>query len=255
MPTLIKDFRHAMRAPVLVLGAAAGLGPGLVEAALEMGHPVLAVCGDAEGVAALERRFDGGGRLRSVIGSVADEDSAGELAEAIGRSGAAPRLAIVNLLTCGDRGRLLEQPPQALAAKLERDVVAQLRAASMLVPLLAAGGGGRYLVINGPHAETSWLGYGQHSVAVAATRMLVQALRQETLDSPVRIQQLELTTPVRTAETAHCACPEWPDSLAVGRRALAVLNDPGNRDALVRLDPVRDPRGAPASALLMEMQP
>jgi hypothetical protein len=66
--------------------------------------------------------------------------------------------------------------------------------------------------------------------------MLVRALRRETEDSPVRVQQLAIDRPVRTEQNARCACPEWPDALAVGRYAVKLLADRDTSDAVVRFE-------------------
>jgi hypothetical protein len=112
------------------------------------------------------------------------------------------------------------------------------------LPLLAESGRcARYLVIGGPNADTSWLGYGHHSVAAAATRMLVQVLRREATDTPVRVQQLVVSKPVRTEDNARCACPEWPDAVSVGRYAVNVLASADTSGAVVRFDPALDSSG------------
>jgi len=103
--------------------------------------------------------------------------------------------------------------------------------------LAESGRCARYMVLGGPNADTSWLGYGHHSVAAAATRMLVRTLRHEAVDTSVRVQQLVVGKPIRTEDNARCACPEWPDALSVGRYAVKVLASSDTSDAVVRFDP------------------
>lgn len=225
-----------MKPPVLVLGATGGLGIGLVDALLEAGHPALAVGDDPEQLDVLIRRFNGPGQLKTLLGSVADDGQAAALAQAVRKLPRPPLAAIVSLKCSFERGRLLDQPADFLEGKLRAGVLAHLHAARHLIPLLAESGRcARYLVIGGPFADAPWLGYGHLSVAAAAARMLTQVLRQETADTPVRVQQLVVGSPVRTEDNARCACPEWLDALTVGRHAVAVLDRDDATDTFIRV--------------------
>ncbi|HEX7719406.1 MAG TPA: hypothetical protein VF389_06345, partial [Woeseiaceae bacterium] len=159
------------------------------------------------------------------------------LASALREQPVSPLIAIVNLhITC-ERGRLLGHDADLLERTLQKEVLPHMHAARHLLPMLAETGRcARFLVIGGPQGDTSWLGYGHHSVAAAATRMLVCALRRESEDSPVRVQQLVIGKPVRTEENAKCACPEWPDALSVGRYAMKVLTGNAMTGAVVRYE-------------------
>jgi NAD(P)-dependent dehydrogenase (short-subunit alcohol dehydrogenase family) len=155
-----------------------------------------------------------------------------------------PLVAIINLHVTCERGRLLEHGAGFLERILKQEVVPHMHAARHLLPLLAESGRcARYLVMGGPNADTSWVGYGHHSIAAAATRMLVKALRRETEDSPVRVQQLAVGKPVRTEHNARCACPEWPDALTVGRYAVKLLARSDTTDAVVRFESTLDDSG------------
>jgi len=231
----VEKISRSIKSPVLVLGAADGLGLGLVEAGLEAGYPVLAADDDRELLEGLRERFAGRGRLSTLQGSVRTNADAAVLAGSLREQPVTPVAAIVNIAVTCERGRLLEHDAEFLERVLHREVVPQMNAARHLLPLLAESGRcARYLVMGGPNADTSWVGYGHHSVAAAATRMLVRALRRETEDSPVRVQQLVVGKPVRTEQNARCACPEWPDALTVGRYAVKVLTDSDTSDAVVR---------------------
>jgi NAD(P)-dependent dehydrogenase (short-subunit alcohol dehydrogenase family) len=231
----VEKLPCSIKSPVLVLGATDGLGLGLVEAGLEGGYPVLAIGEDRELLEGLRERFAGRGRLTTLHGSVQTNADAAVLAGSLREQPVTPVVAIVNIHVTCERGRLLEHDAEFLERVLHREVIPQMNAARHLLPLLAESGRcARYLVMGGPNADTSWVGYGHHSVAAAATRMLVRALRRETEDSPVRVQQLVVGKPIRTEQNARCACPEWPDALAVGRYAVRVLTDSDTSDAVVR---------------------
>jgi NAD(P)-dependent dehydrogenase (short-subunit alcohol dehydrogenase family) len=233
----VEHISRSIKPPVLVLGATDGLGVGLVEAGLEAGYPVIAVSDDREELEALRDRFATRGKISTLAGSVATEGEAESLVTSLRELPVAPVVAIVNLAVQCERGRLLEHDAGFLERVLQREVIPHMNAARHLLGLLAESGRcARYLVMGGPHADTSWVGYGHHSIAAAATRMLVRALRRETDDSPVRVQQLVVGKPVRTEQNARCACPEWPDALTVGRYAVKMLASGDTTDAVVRFD-------------------
>src|SRR5690606_10483636 len=233
----VEHISRSIKPPVLVLGATDGLGLGLVEAGLEAGYPIIAVSDDREQLDGLRSRFSDRGKISTITGSVETENAAGQLARALRELPVPPVVAVVNLRVQCERGRLLEQEADFLELVLQREVIPHMNAARHLLGLLAESGRcARYLVMGGPHADTSWVGYGHHSIAAAATRMLVRALRRDTEDSPVRVQQLVVGKPVRTEQNARCACPEWPDALAVGRYAVKMLASSDATDAVVRFD-------------------
>lgn len=205
-----------MKAPILIVGADGLLGSALVASFVAAGRPVVAVGGTGTADP----------RVTRLAGSVDDDAAAGRLAESVGRLPALPVGAVVNLLRQCDGGRVLDAPPGLLERKLREDLLPQAHAARRLIPVLASGSRvARYLVVGIPYAGTPWLGYGHQSIAAAATRMLVEILRQETADLPVRVQQLTLDTPIRGVGGLTCACTDWPDAADVARRAVETLAD------------------------------
>jgi NAD(P)-dependent dehydrogenase (short-subunit alcohol dehydrogenase family) len=233
----VEKLPRSIKPPVLVLGATDGLGVGLVEAGLEAGYPVLGVGSDREQLDALRERFADKGRISTLQGSVMTDADAALLAKALLELPIKPVVAIINLHVTCERGRLLDHDAGFLQRILNQEVLPHMHAARHLLPLLGESGRcARFLVMGGPNADTSWVGYGHHSIAAAATRMLVRALRRETEDSPVRVQQLAIGKPVRTEHNARCACPEWPDALSIGRYAMRLLADSDTADAVVRYE-------------------
>lgn len=228
-----------MKAPVLVLGAAGGVGRGVVEALLDAGYPVIAAGRDGERLQSMKTALERPPGIATVTGSVASEAEGAALAAAIRQLRRPLGGIVASIMGPLERGRLLDQPADFLRRKLDEDVIPHLVAARHLLPLLAEnGGGGPYLIIGGPCADSPWAGYGHLSVSAAAMRMLVKVLRQEALASSVRVQQLAVCSPVRTGRGGTCDCPEWPSPLDVGRRVAALLAQPGTSDAVVRFDPL-----------------
>lgn len=222
-----------MKAPLVILGATGGIGRGVVQAAVEDGRPVIAVGRDPERLRALRQRHPQAD-LTLLPGAI-NGDADGAALAAVLRRQRRP-LAGVVASVCGglERGRLLDQPAAFLRHKLDEDLLPHLAAARHLLPLLAeADRGGGYVLIGGPGDEQPWAGYGHRSIGAAALRMLARVLHDEARALSVRVQLLAVDTPVRTDSNRDCACPEWPCALAVGRRALGLLDRSEPAEAVV----------------------
>jgi NAD(P)-dependent dehydrogenase (short-subunit alcohol dehydrogenase family) len=212
-----------MRAALLVLGATGIVGRGIVRAAVEAGRPVIAVARDQAGLEQL-RAAHSDADIAVLAGSVANDEDGATLVAAL-RGIARPIVGVVAAVAGpGGRGRLLDQPTEALRCKLDADLLPHLAAARALLPLLAdAGRGGSYVLIGGPGSELPWAGYGHRSVAAAALRMLARALHDEARAMGIRVQLLSVDAPVRIEAQRANACPQWPTATAIGRRALALV--------------------------------
>lgn len=236
----------ASSAPIVVIGASGAVGGGVVEALLEAGLPVLAIGRDAERLAALRERVGVHPLLALLPGSVATDADGAALVEVLRRL----RRPLGGVVLCiggaRRRGRLLDQPMQALDDALREGVLPHLVAARHLLPMLVEQDRRLpFLVVGGPAANCAWAGYGHLSVNAAALRMLVLSLRLEVAEQSVRIQQLAVGAPVRTADNARCACPEWPSAHEVGRRVCALLAASDSNEAVVDFPPsTAEPRAA-----------
>jgi short-subunit dehydrogenase len=226
-----------MKAPVIVIDAASDVGRGVVEAALAVPRPVVAVSVDAGELALLRERF-GEAHLTTLVGSLADEAGGAALAVAL-RDLDRPIAGIVVANAAEPlRGRVLDQPVAAIQGQLERELLPQLAAARALIPLLAAGRRtGGYVVIGKPGSEQPWAGYGAYSIAAAAASMLVRVLHDEARLLGVRVQLLAIPRPVRTARNRERACAGWPDAAAIGTQALVLIDRAEARNADVAVVP------------------
>ena len=209
--------------PVLVLGASGIVGQGVVRAALEAGYPVIAVDHDAVGLSRLQQAHDAS-NLVVIEGSVASDRDSAALGEALRRL-KRPLAGVVDAVSGGTiRGRLLDQPTNALCQQLESSLLPHLSAARQLLPLLAdAKRGGTYVVIGGPGSALPWSGYGHLSVAAAGLRMLVHVLHDESRALDVRVQLLSVDLPVCSGRPRSSDCPQWPTALSIGERAMALI--------------------------------
>jgi NAD(P)-dependent dehydrogenase (short-subunit alcohol dehydrogenase family) len=225
-----------MKPAVLVLGATGTVGRGVVQAAVEAGWPVVAVARDSEALEQLRLQHPGG-QLRTLMGSVADDTSAAALVTDL-RKLNRPFLGVIAALGTGrERGRLIDQSSSRLRDSFDEAVVPHLVAARHLLPWLAESGRNcGYVVIGGPGGRYPWAGYGHRSIAAAALQMLARVLHSEARQFSVRLQLLEVESPVRTDANEKHACQQWPCVSHIGRKALALLkhrNDARCTEAVV----------------------
>lgn len=228
--------RAASAPAVLVLGATGGIGRGVVEALLAAGQPVIATGRDPDALAALGERFaERQALLAQLVASLDDEAGGAALAQAVRRLRRPLRAVVASLGGPLASGRLLATPAAQALGKLEADLLPHWIAARHLLPLLAERSQpSRYVVVGGPCADHVWAGYGQCSIGAAALRMFVRALREETADGPVRVQQLSAATPVATWRNTGCACADWPSARDFGERALALIAHGDSNEVIVR---------------------
>ena len=225
-----------MKPAVLVLGATGTIGSGVVRAAIEADWPVVAVARDSQSLDELRARHPDA-RLRTIVGSVADDASATALVSEL-RKLTRPFAGVVAALGTGsERGRLLDHPSERLRETFDDAVIPHLVAARHLLPWLAESGRNcGYVVVGGPGSRNPWAGYGHRSIAAAAVHMLARVLHAEAITYAVRLQLLEVESPVRTNDNEKHACKQWPCVDHIGRKALALLkhrNDSRCTEAVV----------------------
>ena len=212
-----------MKPAVLVLGATGTIGSGVVRAAVDADWPVVAVARDRQALDELRARHPPA-RLHTVAGSVADDAAAAALLEDLRKLDRPVAGVVAALGTGNERGRLLDHPSQRLRDTFDDAVVPHLAAARHLLPWLAESGRNcGYVLIGGPGSRNPWAGYGHRSIAAAAVRMLARVLHAEALAYSVRLQLLEVESPVRTGANERHACKDWPCVDHIGRKALALL--------------------------------
>ena len=226
-----------MKGPIVILDATDGIGRAVVQAAVDAARPVIAVSPDGRALERLGASYPEAD-LTLVTGSIADDASSAMLSAQL-RELDRPFAGVI-VATCREpaRGRVLEQSSDKLRRVLNEELLPHLAAARELVPLLArAGRNGSYVVIGGPGSEQPWAGYGHRSISAAATRMLLRVLHDEARTLAVRVQLLAVDMPARTDDNGERACAQWPSAVAIGERALALIDQTETRvpaEAVVR---------------------
>lgn len=230
-----------MSATLVVLGATGGIGRGVVRAALERGHPVIAVARHADALDALADAHPDAD-LATLPGSVASDAEGAALAQ--GLRGLRRPFAGIVASVCGSAssGRVLDQPAEFLRRKLDEDLLPHLAAARHLLPLLAETGHGNYLLIGGPGSEHPWAGYGHRSIGAAALRMLARVLHDEARALDVRVNLLTIDMPVCTGANRKHSSNRWPSALAIGQQAVALIERSPPDIPVVRFPPQTDNR-------------
>jgi NAD(P)-dependent dehydrogenase (short-subunit alcohol dehydrogenase family) len=222
--------------PVLVLGASGEIGQAVVGALLKADLDVIAVAPTRDDLATLVRPAGTHAELMYVPGDTATETAGADLAHAVRLLRRPPGAVVAMAGGSFTPGRLLDHPVERLREKLDEDLFPHLVAARHLLPVLAENlARGTYLLIGGPAAESPWAGYGHLSVSSAALRMLARALREETLGSSVRVQQLAVCAPLRTERNREHSCADWPSPDELGRRVVELLALAGH-EPVVRID-------------------
>lgn len=227
--------------PVLMLGATGEVGQAVVGALLDARFAVIAVAPTRDELDALVRPEGTQAELVRVPGDTGTEAAGAALANAVRLLRRPPGAVVAMVGGSFTPGRLLDHPAERLREKLDEDLFPHLVAARHLLPLLSGNNArGTYLLIGGPAAEAPWAGYGHLSVSSAALRMLARALREETLGSSVRVQQLAVCAPLRTEGNREHSCPDWPLPDELGRRVVDLLALAGH-EPVVRFDRRRSP--------------
>jgi NAD(P)-dependent dehydrogenase (short-subunit alcohol dehydrogenase family) len=225
--------RAPLRDAIVLLGAGGGVGRGIAAELIAAGHAVIAVGRSQENL----RELGASRNLIALKGSVATDAEAAKLLGDLNALRQRP-IAVVATLCGGERAsaRLLEKPASFLVKAFEDDVAPHFIAAKHLLPMLAESSpGGLYLVVTGPGAQCPWAGYGHVSVTSAALSMLARVIREEAKDLPVRVQQLQIGSPVRTARNETCACPEWLSAADVGRAIVGLVDGKRSNEPVIQL--------------------
>lgn len=207
---------------LVVLGAGGAVGRGVVEAAVEAGRPVVAVGLDETARQALLVRHPLAD-VTALAAPIASDADAAALAAHLRGLGVAFDGVVASLAGEHPCGRLIDEPADVLQRTLDQDLLPHLFAARHLLPLLAEDAAG-YVLIGGPGGRYPWAGYGHCSIAAAALRMMARVLHDEAGRHGLRVQLLSLDAPVGTEANAVHAGASWPKALAIGHRALALLD-------------------------------
>ena len=222
---------------IVVLGAAGGVGEGIVDELLRAGARVLAVSRTAARLDQLAERLARPRHLELIVGDVSSEEAAAALVQSAKR--AAPRVdGVVASIGSWWEGPPLTRTPLAdWNAVLAERLTSHFLAAKYFIPIIVeTSPRGFYLSIGGSHAEVARPNSGPVSVASAAQVMLTKVLRAEAVQANVRIQELIIWTTIATRAHAGEVDPSWITPNDVGRHIIALLaSEAAAREPVVHL--------------------
>jgi len=203
----------------VIIGATGLVGRGIVGALCGAGWRVIAAARDGAKLSALSAEFD---QVATVVGSVADDRSAGHLAEEVRQLAGAPDavIATVNLPIVEER--LSDMPSERLVEVLGGNVVTHFCAAKAFLPILAPAG--RYIGIGGGMADFMAPGMGSVSMSQAAQRNMFRFLADENPGRSI-VELMLLSYIVDPADEAT-ADPRHIRTDEVGAHVRAVLERP-----------------------------
>lgn len=225
-----------MKRTLVVIGAAGGVGSGIVEAALGAGYQVVAIGRNQDSLDALARSRAEAAGLTTLRGSFENEEQAAQVVRELRNLRRRIVGVVASIRSPFASGRLLERPAQLLNDTFGQNVVPHFIAAKHLLPMLAEHHrDALYLVVGCATSDFAWAGYGHISVGAAARKMLVQVLREESKDLPLRIQLLQIEGQVCTHKNANMACSAWMTADVVGRQVVELLEKSDAREGVVHL--------------------
>jgi len=222
---------------VLVLGAGNLPGRAIVDAALDVGQPVLAVADDADALDALRARHPRQ-PLETLHAVIASDGDAARLARRIRTGGHRLGGVVAAIGGEGACGRLLDQPAEVLRRALDQDLLPHLVAARHLYPLLARTPGRGHVLVGGAGATYPWAGYGHRSIAAAALRMLARVLHEEARRDGVRVHLLSAGADLHMPDRCPPGLEPSPQVRAIARRALALLEAAPSEPCVVEWRPM-----------------
>lgn len=222
---------------IVVLGAAGGVGEGVVAEFLQAGAHVLGISRTDAKLDQLADRLGRPSGLALIAGGVGSEAEASALAQSVKRS--TPRIdgVVVSIGSWWQGPPLIKTSLADWNSVLTERLTTHFLAAKHFIPLIAdTAPGGFYLSIGGATAEVPIPNSGPVSVASAAQVMLTKVLRAESRDAPVRIQELMIWTTIATQVHGNKVDPSWITPNDVGRHIIALMASAATaRDPIVHL--------------------
>ncbi|HXQ25082.1 MAG TPA: SDR family oxidoreductase [Candidatus Acidoferrales bacterium] len=229
---------------VLVIGATGDVGQGIVSALLKANYRVIAASRGEDRLRALAHRLGSPASLRAIKGSVESEGTAAVLLEKIRERGDALDTVITSVSAPMKSGAMLfERSADDLSQILRDNLLTHFVAAKIFIPAIAKGG--VYLSIGGGLADFVRPGFGHHSMAQAALRMMLRTLAVELEDRPVAVRELLIASMVNGESRRAIAQADWVTDLDIGEHVRAILERPQDFPDLIQTLRSRQQVGSP----------
>lgn len=173
----------------LVTGASRGIGAATARALAAAGAHVILTARTAGGLEEVEGAIhDAGGTATIAPLDLADGDSIGRLAAAVGERWPALDALVLNAATLGSLASVPAFDPKELAAVLTLNVSAQAAMLAAFDPLLRRASAGRIIGLTSSVGRTPRAYWGMYGASKAAFENLLLSYAEETRHlSPVRV--------------------------------------------------------------------
>lgn len=206
----------------VVIGATGDVGRGIVKELCSNGYKVIAVGRDQRKLNDVFADLSSSGCLRTVEGSVANDETAEHLAVKMDALG---QLDIVITTVSGaiERRPLFEQSTREVSAELAANILTHYAAAKAFVPRMRNKG--VYIGIGGGMADHIFPGMVTMSMCQAALRNFYRHLAQDPKCAGVQVRELMLYSVINGHKTAGTVDERWITDEDVGRHVVSVLGN------------------------------
>jgi NAD(P)-dependent dehydrogenase (short-subunit alcohol dehydrogenase family) len=212
-----------MEKRVLIVGAAGDVGQGVVQAAVDAGHKVIAAGRNGERLAAL-RTTHPTARLATVVGDIGAEDGAQALWAAASVPFGGVDVVVVSVNAPIVARSLFEWRANELGDLFKANVLTHFQAAQAFIPQLPEDG--LYVGVGGGMADFIAPKMAQLSMMQAALRMMYRGLARERRGQGPAIRELMIVSMVNGQSKRDRAEPAWVTDLDVGRHVCAIIAAP-----------------------------
>jgi NAD(P)-dependent dehydrogenase (short-subunit alcohol dehydrogenase family) len=221
---------------VVVAGGAGTVGSGIVRAFVDMGARVVIPSRSHDRVAAVKNEVSSPDEVVGVLADIGTPGGAKEVADAVNDLGTLKHV-VASLGGMWKGGRLRDLDLAGFQQAIHEYCGSHFVARQALLPLLEESGGGSYTFISGGVGEHVFdLDWGPVSVGAAALFGLSMVTRAEAADTPVRVNELRISTRVvrepspAPPQVSHLVIGEIVAALAKSSTAGQLLRFGGNED-------------------------
>jgi NAD(P)-dependent dehydrogenase (short-subunit alcohol dehydrogenase family) len=213
-----------MKKNIVVIGATGDVGREIVRVLLKRGHQVAAAARNPDRLAALLDALRHPSGLHTVPGSLASDDGAAAMLQAVRALFTEIDGVIVSVNSPRQPAELLTRSSDELAALIRGDLIAHYTASRAFIPALKPGG--VFIGIGGGSCDFILQGGVPQSIAQAGLRMMYRGLAHELAGEPVELRQLIIASIVNGASTRDRADPQWVTDTEIGEQVAAIVDTP-----------------------------
>lgn len=236
MDETVKQAADARRVAI-VTGAGRGIGRGVALGLATDGWAVACAARTHDEIAETVRRIQvEGGEALGVVTDVRDEESLGELADAVAHQYGRTDLLVANAGAASEPIVTLDASVETFRSLFETNVIGVLNTVRAVAPIMRSSGGGSVLVMGSGTGHSAAPRLAAYGVTKAGVSMLVKVLALELRADGISVNEI-VPGPVRTTMTGYGADDGRPDASTTNEDVWASIGewikDPTDVAALV----------------------